>query len=56
MATCDLRNKKALRDKYNITEEMVNLEPVPLIHTPTYGDLTAITLCEQYKIKSQNDK
>jgi leucyl-tRNA synthetase len=25
MATCDLRNKKALRDKYNITEEMVSL-------------------------------
>lgn len=56
MATSDLRNKKALRDKYGITEEMVNLEPIPLIHTPTYGDLTAITLCEQYKIKSQNDK
>lgn len=25
MATSDLRNKKALRDKYGITEEMVNL-------------------------------
>lgn len=35
---------------------MVNLEPVPLINTPTYGNLTAVTLCEQLKIKSQNDK
>lgn len=56
MATCDLRNKKPLREKYGITEEMVNLEPVRLINTPTYGDLTAVTLCEQLKIKSQNDK
>lgn len=28
MAINDLRKKKALREKYNITEEMVNLEPV----------------------------
>jgi leucyl-tRNA synthetase len=55
MATFDLRNKKALREKYNITEEMVNLEPIPLIET-VHGKLTAITLCEQMKIKSQNDK
>lgn len=35
---------------------MVAIEPVPLINTPTYGDLTAVTLCEKYKIKSQNDR
>ena len=35
---------------------MVNIEPVPLINTPTYGDLTAVKLCEIFKIKSQNDK
>ncbi len=34
---------------------MVAAEPVPLIHT-SIGDLTAIVLCEQMKIKSQNDK
>lgn len=55
MATLDLRNKKGLREKYGITEEMVAPEPIPLIRT-TYGDLTAITLCEQMNIKSQNDK
>ena len=44
MATCDLRNKKAFREKYGITEEMVAAEPVPLIQT-SIGDRTAITLC-----------
>lgn len=55
MATCDLRNKKALRDKYGVTEEMVALDPIPLIKT-SIGDLTAVSLCESLKIKSQNDK
>lgn len=55
MATCDLRNKKALREKFGVTEEMVAPEPIPLIKT-SYGDLTAVTICEQMKIKSQNDK
>ena len=56
MAITDLRNKKALRDKFGITEEMVNLDPVKIINIPTYGDMSAITLCEKMKIKSQNDK
>lgn len=56
MAISDLRNKKALREKYNITEQMVALEPVEIIHIPTYGNLTAIAVCEKMKIKSQNDK
>jgi len=34
---------------------MVAADPIPLIKT-SYGDLTAVTLCEQMKIKSQNDK
>ena len=55
MATTDLRNKKALREKYGITEEMVAPEPIPMIKT-SHGDLTAVTICEQMKIKSQNDK
>lgn len=56
MATCDLRNKKALREKYNITEEMVNLAPIEIINTPTFGNLSALVVCEQMKIKSQNDR
>jgi leucyl-tRNA synthetase len=34
---------------------MVKPDPVPLIQT-SLGDLTAVALCESYKIKSQNDK
>ena len=34
---------------------MVAPEPIPLIKT-TYGDMTAVAICEQMKIKSQNDK
>lgn len=56
MAISDLRAKKALREKYNITEEMVNLNPVEIINIPTYGNLTALAVCEKMKIKSQNDK
>lgn len=56
MAISDLRAKKALREKFGITEEMVKLEPVEIINIPTYGNLSAVTLCESMKIKSQNDK
>lgn len=34
---------------------MVAPEPIPLIKT-SIGDLTAVSLCESLKIKSQNDK
>lgn len=45
MAISDLRNKKPLREKYGLTEEMVNLQPVEIINIPTYGNLAAITVC-----------
>jgi len=51
----DVKNKKPLRDLYNITDEMVAVEPVPIIDTPGFGELSAIAACEKYKIKSQND-
>lgn len=52
----DLKNKPELREKYGITEEMVNYEPIPILNIPGIGDLCAVTLCEEMKIKSQNDK
>lgn len=52
----DLKNKPALREKYGITEEMVNFEPVPIIDVPEFGNLSAPTVCQQMGIKSQNDK
>merc|ERR1719516_232071 len=31
-------------------------EPVPIINIPEFGDLSAITVCDQLKVQSQNDK
>eukprot|EP00795_Rhopilema_esculentum_P000827 gene827-10569_t len=53
----DLKNKEALRKKYNIADEMViPFEPIPIIDVPGFGNLCAVTTCDQFKVKSQNDK
>eukprot|EP00794_Sanderia_malayensis_P007562 gene7562-8400_t len=53
----DVKNKEALRKKYNITDEMVlPFEPIPIIDVPGMGNLCAVTVCDQFKVKSQNDK
>ncbi|KAK3888912.1 hypothetical protein Pcinc_007058 [Petrolisthes cinctipes] len=56
-ALINLKNKPALREKYGITEEMVNVEPVPIIDVPEFGTLiSAPSVCQMMGIKSQNDK
>ncbi|KAF2762345.1 leucyl-tRNA synthetase [Pseudovirgaria hyperparasitica] len=45
--------KKA--DFYGIKKEWAELEIIPIIETPTYGNLTAKTLVEQLKINSSKD-
>lgn len=35
---------------------MVNIEPVEIINIPAYGNLSALKVCENMKIKSQNDR
>ncbi|XP_018025140.1 leucine--tRNA ligase, cytoplasmic [Hyalella azteca] len=52
----DIKNKPALREKYGVTEEMVAVEPVPIIDVPEYGSLSAPSICQKMGIKSQNDK
>ena len=53
----DLKNKKPLREKYGIKDEMVlPFEPTPVLSIPGIEGLAAVTVCEELKIQSQNDK
>uniref|UniRef100_A0A060T503 leucine--tRNA ligase n=1 Tax=Blastobotrys adeninivorans TaxID=409370 RepID=A0A060T503_BLAAD len=49
----DLKNKP---DYYKIKPEWVDFDIVPVLETPTYGNLTAQRLVEELKIKSPKDK
>ncbi|KAJ9096600.1 hypothetical protein QFC19_007133 [Naganishia cerealis] len=49
----DLRKKA---DYYKIKPEWVAHEPIPVLNTPTYGDVTAAALVAKFKINSQKDK
>ncbi|KAJ1935138.1 cytosolic leucyl tRNA synthetase, partial [Kickxella alabastrina] len=52
-----LRDLKKKADYYGIKPEWVSgFELVPVITTPTYGEMTAPALCEQMKINSQKDR
>merc|ERR1719312_2077294 len=53
----DLINKQPLREKYGVTDEMVlPFKPVPIIDIPGFGDQAAVTVVDQLKIQSQNDR
>lgn len=57
MALSDLKNKQPFRELYGIKDEMVlPYEPIPIIEVADYGNLSAVKVCEDLKIKSQNDR
>jgi leucyl-tRNA synthetase len=49
----DLQKKAAY---YKIEAEWAAFEPIPIINTPSYGNLTAPYLCKLKKINSQKDR
>lgn len=53
----EFQKKKALREKYNLTDEMVMaFSPVEIIEIPGYSKLSAKKAVEDMKINSMNDK
>lgn len=48
----DLRKKPEF---YKIEASWASIDPVPVISTPTYGEMTAPALVQQMKIQSQKD-
>ena len=53
----DFQRDAKLRAEHNITEEMVkNFNPVAIIKIPELGDLAAVTVVEEMKIKDHKDK
>ena len=52
----DCRTDENLRKEYNISDYMVNFEPIPIIDIPELGNLAASKLCDELDIKSHLEK
>ena len=49
----DLQTKAVIREEYGVKEEWcVPFVPVPIINIPEFGDLSAVFLVDELKIKS----
>ncbi len=56
VALVELRRDKPLRERYGITDEMVDsAKPIPIIVTPGYGPLPAVEVAEKMGITSLAD-
>jgi len=51
----DLQTKAPLREKFGLTEAMVTFPVVEIIEIPGFGRQSAVAVCDQLKIRSQND-
>lgn len=57
MAMSDLKAKPPMREKFGVKDEWIMpFDVVACVHIPEFGDACAPVVCEQLKIKSQNDK
>ncbi len=57
VALNDLVVKEALRAKYGIKDEMVlPFKAIPILETPTLGNMSAAHIVTEMKIKSQNER
>ena len=57
MAMSDLKAKAPMREKFGVKDEWIMpFDVVACVHIPEFGDACAPVVCEQLKIKSQNDK
>jgi leucyl-tRNA synthetase len=52
----DCQKDEKLRKEYNLTDEMVNFEPIPIIDIPELGNVSAIKAVEEFGIKSHLEK
>ena len=53
----EFKKKPALREKYGVTDEMIlPFNPIAIIDIPGYSTLSAEKACEEFKVKSMNDK
>ncbi|KAG6334276.1 hypothetical protein ID866_4816 [Astraeus odoratus] len=50
--TTDLRKKAEF---YKVDPKWLDFEPIPVLKTEKYGDLTAVAVCKELKIQSQKD-
>lgn len=56
VALRDLQEKEAFREKFGVTQKMVDIDVVEIIEVPGMGKRAAVDICIAMKIKSQNDK
>ena len=48
--------KTAFRQKFGLKDEWVlPFDPIPIIHIPEFGNLSAKTVCDRLNIKSEGD-